>query len=233
MKIKHKRILALLLLAAMVIGIAPSVLAAGDSTASSAESAVESSGESAGTQEAMSAETDEPRIAPPEATELTPVEEHTRDDDVPRSEDGETLTRDEELLAPSLLGISLFAANSTGTVSKSTCVTFSQYQSPTWYCNRYYTEGSHVYGHYFYASSIAYHAVDGERCYCIEPNTTSLDGQTYTSYEADSASSTSFWMRELDNTQRDLITKILACGYPQVDYGYTVQQQYAATQTLI
>ena len=130
-------------------------------------------------------------------------------------------------------GISLFAANSTGTVSKSTCVNFAQYQSPTWYCNRYYTEGSHVYGHYFYASSIAYHAVNGERAYCIEPNTTSLDGQTYTSYEADSASSTSFWMRELDSTQRDLITKILACGYPQVDYGYTAQQQYAATQTLI
>lgn len=233
MKIKHKRILALLLLAAMVIGIAPSVLAVGDSAASSAEPAVESSGESAGTQGASSAETNEPRIAPPEATELTPVEEDTGDDDVPRSEDGETLTRDEELLAPSLLGISLFAANSTGTVSKSTCVNFAQYQSPTWYCNRYYTEGSHSYGHYFYASTIAYHAVNGERAYCIEPNTTSLDGQTYTSYEADSASSTSFWMRELDSTQRDLITKILACGYPQVDYGYTTQQQYAATQTLI
>ena len=161
MKIKHKRILALLLLAAMVIGIAPSVLAVGDSTASSVESAVESSGESAGTQEAMSAETDEPRIAPPEATELTPVEEHTGDDDVPRSEDGETLTRDEELLAGTPSGISLFAARAaTGTVSKSTCVNFAQYQSPTWYCNRYYTEGSHSYGHYFYASTIAYHAVE-------------------------------------------------------------------------
>lgn len=233
MKIKHKRILALLLLAAMVIGVAPSVLAVGDSTASNAESAVESNEEPAGTQEASSAETDEPRIAPPEATELTPVEGDNGDDDIPRSMDGETLTRDEELLAGTPSGISLFAANSTGTVSKSTCVNFAQYQSPTWYCNRYYTEGSHSYGHYFYASTIAYHAVNGERAYCIEPNTTSLDGQTYTSYEADSASSTSFWMRELDSTQRDLITKILACGYPQVDYGYTAQQQYAATQTLI
>ena len=68
MKIKHKRILALLLLAAMVIGIAPSALAVGDIATSSAESVV--SGEPAGTQEASSAETDEPRIAPPEATEL-------------------------------------------------------------------------------------------------------------------------------------------------------------------
>ena len=222
---KHKtwvRFLSLFLLVALLVGIVPSVLAASsaDATASVAEAS-----ESEQTEETDIA----PQISPPEQTELEPV----GDDDVPRSEDGETLTRDEELLAPSLLGISLFAANSTGTVSKSTCVNFAQYQSLTWYCNRYYSEGSHSYGHYFYASTIAYHAVDGERCYCIEPNTTSLDGQTYTSYEADSASSTSFWMRELDSTQRDLITKILACGYPQVDYGYTAQQQYAATQTLI
>ena len=234
MKIKHKRILALLLLAAMVIGIAPSVLAVGDSAASSVESAAESSWEPADTQEASSAEAEEPQIPPPEAEELSPAEENTGDDDIPRSMDGETLTRDEDLLAGAPIGISLFAARAaTGTVSKSTCVNFTQYQSPTWYCNRYYTESSHVYGHYFYASTIAYHAVNGERAYCIEPNTTSLDGQTYTSYEADAASSTSFWMRELDSTQRDLITKILACGYPQVDYGYTAQQQYAATQTLI
>lgn len=232
MKIKHKRILALLLLAAMVIGAVPSVLAAGDGAVSSTDS-VAVSEEAAGSQESSSTEPEEPQIPPPEAEELTPVEEDTGDDDVPRSMDGATLTRDEELLAPRLLGISLFAANSTGTVSKSTCVNFSQYQSPTWYCNRYYTEGSHSYGHYFYASTIAYHTVNGAYSYCIEPNTTSLDGQTYTSYDAGSASSTSFWMRELDSTQRDLITKILACGYPQVDYGYTAQQQYAATQTLI
>ena len=120
MKIKHKRILALLLLAAMVIGIAPSVLAVGDSAESSVESAVESSGEPVGTQEASSAETEEPQIPPPEATELTPVEEDTVDDDVPRSEDGETLTRDEDLLAGTPIGISLFAARAaTATVSKS------------------------------------------------------------------------------------------------------------------
>ncbi len=232
MKIKHKRILALLLLAAMVIGAVPSVLAV-EGMASDVEPVMESSVEPAGSQESSSTESEEPQIPPPEAEELTPVEEDTGDDNVPRSMDGATLTRDEELLAPSLMGISLFAANSTGTVSKSTCVNFAQYTSPTWCCNRYYTEGSHSYGHYFYASTIAYHKVNGTYSYCIEPNTTSLDGQTYTSYDADSASSTSFWMRELDSTQRDLITKILACGYPQADYGYTAQQQYAATQTLI
>lgn len=210
------------LLVALLVGIVPSVLAV------SSEGASASVAEASTSEQAEETDTS-PQISPPEPTELEPVE----DDDEPRSMDGETLTRDEELLAPSLLGISLFAANSTGTVSKSTCVNFSQYTSPTWYCNRYYTEGSHSYGHYFYASTIAYHMVNGAYSYCIEPNTTSLDGQTYTSYEADSASSTSFWMRELDATQRDLITKILACGYPQVDYGYTAQQQYAATQTLI
>ena len=233
MNIKHKRILALLLLAAMVIGAVPSVLAV-EGMASDVEPVMESSEEPTGSQESSSTEPEEPQIPPPEAEELTPVEEDTGDDDVPRSMDGETLTRDEELLSGTPIGISLFAARAaTATVSKSTCVNFSQYTSPTWYCNRYYTEGTHTYGHYFYASTIAYHKVSGEYCYCIEPNTTSLDGQTYTSYDADSASSTSFWMRELDSTQRELITKILACGYPQVDYGYTAQQQYAATQTLI
>ena len=64
-------------------------------------------------------------------------------------------------------------------------------------------------------------------------NTTSLGGQYYTSYTADEASSSSYWKLELDDLQRSHIQKILAFGYPQVDYGYSRQVQYAATQVLI
>ena len=69
--------------------------------------------------------------------------------------------------------------------------------------------------------------------YCIEPNTTSLGGQYYTSYTAEESSSSSYWKLELDDLQRSHIQKILAFGYPQVDYGYSRQVQYAATQVLI
>ena len=238
---KHKtwvRFLSLFLLVALLVGIVPSALA------------VSSDGTSASVDEASALEQTEetdtsPQISPPEPTELEPVEEDDsgqeaeepedpeEQEDEQQSEDGESLTRDEDLLASAQSGIMLASAASTATVSKSTCVTFSEYESPTWYCNRYYTEGSHSYGHYFYASAIAYHSVNGSDAFCIEPNTSSVNGQTYSGYDADSASSTSFWMRELDSTQRDYITKILACGYPEVDYGYTKQQQYAATQVLI
>ena len=94
-------------------------------------------------------------------------------------------------------------------------------------------DGSHSYGHYFYTSEIAYHTIDGVDSFCIEPNTTSLGGQYYTSYTADEASSSSYWLLELDDLQRSHIQKILAFGYPQVDYGYSRQVQYAATQVLI
>ena len=49
----------------------------------------------------------------------------------------------------------------------------------------------------------------------------------------DKASSSSYWKLELDDLQRSHIQKILAFGYPQVDYGYSRQVQYAATQVLI
>ena len=120
-----------------------------------------------------------------------------------------------------------------GTMGKSTCVTFAAYQSARWKCHRYEVDGSHSYGHYFYTSEIAYHTIDGVDSYCIEPNTTSLGGQYYTSYTADEASSSSYWLLELDDLQRSHIQKILAFGYPQVDYGYSRQVQYAATQVLI
>ena len=50
--------------------------------------------------------------------------------------------------------------------------------------------------------TIAYHTIDGVWAYCVEPNTSSLANQPYKSYRADSASSTSYWMRELDSAQR-------------------------------
>ena len=37
----------------------------------------------------------------------------------------------------------------------------------------------------------------------------------------------------MDDLQRSHIQKILAFGYPQVDYGYSRQVQYAATQVLV
>ena len=54
-------------------------------------------------------------------------------------------------------------------------------------------------------------------------NTSSLGGQYYTSYTAEEASSSSYWKLELDDLQRSHIKKILAFGYPQVDYGYSRQ----------
>jgi hypothetical protein len=126
----------------------------------------------------------------------------------PLSEDGEALTRTDimPIAASRLMG-------------KSTCVDFAQYTSSRWYCNRYHTTGSHSSGHYFYATSIAYHTVDGELTYCIEPNVTSLSGQYYSGYQANSAASSSYWMLELDSTQRSYIQQILAFGYPSIDRG--------------
>ena len=84
-----------------------------------------------------------------------------------------------------------------------------------------------------YTSEIAYHTIDGVDSFCIEPNTSSLNGQYYSSCTAEEASSSSYWKLELDDLQRSHIQKILAFGYPQVDYGYSRQVQYAATQVLI
>ncbi len=147
------------------------------------------------------------------------------ENEMPTSMDGETLTRTNSD------GVMLLGGG--GTMGKSTCVTFAAYQSARWKCHRYEVDGSHSYGHYFYTSEIAYHTIDGVDAFCIEPNTTSLGGQYYTSYAAEEAGSSSYWKLELDDLQRSHIQKILAFGYPQADYGYSRQVQYAATQVLI
>jgi hypothetical protein len=121
---RKTRILALLLLAAMLISMIPAVFAGDES-----DTAVEA-GE-----------------APTEQL----------------SDDGETLTRTE------IMPVSASSA----TMSKSDCVEFSAYTSPSWHCNRYSTNGSHSYGHYYYCSAIAYHTIDGQLSYCIERATRS------------------------------------------------------------
>ena len=219
---KHKqtrRLFALLLVFALVIGLLPSVLA--DNEPSTAESAEETLVESQ--------PEDAPAIAPPtqsilESDEAAEDSEVDAENEMSTSMDGETLTRTND-------GLMLLGGG--GTMGKSTCVTFAAYQSARWKCHRYEVDGSHSYGHYFYTSEIAYHTIDGVDSFCIEPNTTSLGGQYYTSYTADDASSSSYWKLELDDLQRSHIQKILAFGYPQVDYGYSRQVQYAATQVLI
>ena len=160
---KHKqtrRLFALLLVFALVIGLLPSVLASNEpSTAESAEETlVESQPE------------ESPAIAPPtqsilesdEAMEDSAVETEYA---APTSMDGETLTRMDNG------GVMLLGGG--GTMGKSTCVTFAAYQSARWKCHRYEVDGSHSYGHYFYTSEIAYHTIDGVDSYCIERATRS------------------------------------------------------------
>jgi hypothetical protein len=201
------RALALLLLLALMVSAVPAVFAAEDTEPTVAEAALEQEA----TEEAPE---EEPEEEPDEIEEPEPT--------TPLGEDGEALTR---------MDIMPIAAS--GLMGKSTCVDFAQYTSSRWYCNRYHTTGSHSGGHYFYATSIAYHTVDGELTYCVEPNVTSLSGQYYSGYQANSAASSSYWMLELDSTQRSYIQQILAFGYPSIDRGYSKQVQYAATQTLI
>ncbi len=138
--------------------------------------------------------------------------------------DGETLTRSQ--VSPNIRA-------ATGTMTKTWCVDFADYYSPTWYCNRYHTGVGHSYGHYFYASTMSYHYIDGVLAYCLEPNTLSYANQAYCSYDNGSAAADSYWMLELDATQRELIEIVLAFGYPEADYGYGEQAQYAATQTIL
>ena len=223
MKYKRtRRLFALLLVLALVIGIIPSALADNEPDISVAES----------TKEALVdfQSEDEPTISPP-IQSISESDEAAEDSEIepayeePTSMDGETLTRMDNG------GIMLLGGG--GTMGKSTCVTFAAYQSGRWKCHRYEVDGSHSYGHYFYTSEIAYHTIDGVDSFCIEPNTTSLGGQYYSSYTAEEASSSSYWKLELDDLQRSHIQKILAFGYPQVDYGYSRQVQYAATQVLI
>ena len=218
----HKRLFALLLVFALIVGIIPTALADNEPDISAVES----------TKEALvdfQSEA-EPIISPPmqsilETDEAVEDSEVDTEIEAPTSMDGETLTRMDND------GLMLLGGG--GTMGKSTCVTFAAYQSARWKFHRYEVDGSHSYGHYFYTSEIAYHTIDGVDSFCIEPNTTSLGGQYYTSYTSNEASSSSYWMLELDELQRSHIQKILAFGYPQVDYGYSRQVQYSATQVLI
>ena len=142
---KHKqtrRLFALLLVFALVIGLLPSVLA--DNEPSTAESAEETLAE-------FQPE-ESPAIAPPtqsilELDEAVEDSEVETDDEAPTSMDGETLTRVDNN------GLMLLGGG--GTMGKSTCVTFAAYQSARWKCHRYEVDGSHSYGHYFYTSEIA------------------------------------------------------------------------------
>ena len=156
----HKRLFALLLVFALVIGLLPSVLADNDpSTAESAEETlVESQPE------------ESPAISPStqsisESDEAVNDSEAETEIEAPTSMDGETLTRTDSD------GVMLLGGG--GTMGKSTCVTFAAYQSARWKCHRYEVDGSHSYGHYFYTSEIAYHTIDGVESYCIERATRS------------------------------------------------------------
>ena len=164
------------------------------------------------------------------------VEESALDDTepehVPAAEAGQEAieTVEEEIHT---FAAAMRTASATGTMGKSECVYFGYYESPRWYCNRYQTTGEHSAGHYCTTDSMHYHTMNGELAYCIQPNCQSAAGKTYSGYDADSADGSSYWMLELDGTQRDYIEKILAFGYPSVDRGYSQQIQFAATQTLI
>ena len=112
-KIKiHKRLFALLLVFALVIGLLPSVLA--DNEPSTAESTAETLEESP--------QEESPAIAPPtqsilESDEATEDSESTMEYEAPTSMDGETLTHTDNG------GIMLLGGG--GTMGKSTCVTFA------------------------------------------------------------------------------------------------------------
>ena len=119
----HKRLFALLLVFALVIGLLPSVLA--DNEPSTAESTVETLEESP--------QEESPAIAPPTQSILESDEEVERseaetEDETPTSMDGETLTRTDND------GLMLLGGG--GTMGKSTCVTFAAYQSARWKCHR-------------------------------------------------------------------------------------------------
>ncbi len=217
--------MALLLLAALLVGILPVALASDDTGGSALAAADDAKSTSMEESDAVESIPEEPtpdKVVESDA-DISQYGQYESEDGEPLSDDGHPLSRRQ---------VALLRAASAA-VGKSTCVNFSGYTSPSWHCNRYYTDGTHAYGHYYYCATISYHTIDGEYCYCIEPNTSSVAGATYTSYSANSASSSSYWMYELDATQRSHIQKILAFGYPACDYGYSAQAQYAATQVLI
>ena len=157
MKIRnHKRLFALLLVFALIIGMIPSALADNEPDISAAESAAET--------RVDSQPEESPAIAPPtqfilESDGAVEGSEVETEDETPTSMDGETLTRMDNG------GVMLLGSG--GTMGKSTCATFAAYQSARWKFHRHEVDGSHSYGHYFYTSEIAYHTIDGVDSYCI------------------------------------------------------------------
>ena len=121
---KHKqtrRLLALLLVFALVIGLLPSVLA--DNDPSTAESAEETLVESQPEESLVILPPTQSILESDEAVEGSPAE--TDDEaEMPTSMDGETLTRVDND------GLMLLGGG--GTMGKSTCVTFAAYQSARW-----------------------------------------------------------------------------------------------------
>ena len=163
------RMIALLLLLAVLLGMLPAVFAADMEDSAAPESVLDSSAadaEAVSSFEEDSVPEDYDSIAENSASDDAQEDDDSWDFDDdwdgPCSDDGAPLTRNE-----------VAACASAAAMGKTDCVTFPQYTSPTWYCNRYYTDGTHKYGHYFYASAIAYHSMDDEPAYCIERATRS------------------------------------------------------------
>lgn len=149
MKIRnHKRLFALLLVLALVVGMIPSALADNEPDISAAESTKESLVDSMTEAEPVISPPMQSIIESDEAAEEAEDSEIEPAYEAPTSMDGETLTRMDNG------GIMLLGGG--GTMGKSTCVTFAAYQSGRWKCHRYEVDGSHSYGHYFYTSEIAY-----------------------------------------------------------------------------
>ena len=166
MKIRnHKRLFALLLVLALVVGMIPSALADNEPDISAAESTKESLVDSMTEAEPVISPPMQSIIESDEAAEEAEDSEIEPAYEAPTSMDGETLTR--------MDNGSVMLLGGGGTMGKSTCVTFAAYQSSRWKCHRYEVDGSHSYGHYFYTSEIAYHTIDGVDAYCIERATRS------------------------------------------------------------
>ena len=170
---KWIRFLALALLFAIAVGIVPAAMATEDSSVEQTVSDSVSDEPLEVEPEASAAESLNPEPTPSEQPE-EPQEEteepiEAQEPQEPTDMNGETLTRH----AMATGGLRRARSAAYGTVGKSTCVEFSGYTSPYWYCNRYSTMGTHVYGHYYYCELIAYHTVDGAYAYCVERATRS------------------------------------------------------------
>lgn len=172
---KWIRFLALALLLTMAVGTVPAVIASEDSAVEQAVPDSVSDESPKITTAVLPEPVPTPSQQPPAVEEVQEETEKPAEDQEPTDMNGEALTRH----VVSSGGLRRARAASNGTVGKSTCVEFSSYTSPYWYCNRYDTLGTHVYGHYYNCAVIAYHTVDGQYAYCIEPNTSSINGATY------------------------------------------------------